>query len=160
MTMVLQETMSGLNGMTHREYGRKECCYARALPWCYSLHLLWGDTSCETLWEFVAKRQESKGNNIENHHACSPVAGYNYYGNERMYSGVDGRELEADIFFGVVYYQRLRHMVSDKFQVWIVWILQLNVTASTTGSYYWTNRHSHSSASKGNLISTCLLFSN
>ena len=45
------------------------------------------------------------------------VAGYNYYGNERMYSGVDGRELEADIFFGVVYYQRLRHMVSDKFQV-------------------------------------------
>ena len=46
------------------------------------------------------------------------VAGYNYYGNERMYSGVTGREFEADIFFGVVYYQRLRHMVSDKFQVW------------------------------------------
>ncbi|XP_070550165.1 DNA-directed RNA polymerase I subunit RPA2-like [Ptychodera flava] len=44
-------------------------------------------------------------------------AGYNYYGNERMYSGVDGRELEADIFVGVVYYQRLRHMVEDKFQV-------------------------------------------
>ena len=44
-------------------------------------------------------------------------AGYNYFGNERMYSGVDGREFEADIFFGVVYYQRLRHMVSDKFQV-------------------------------------------
>ena len=45
------------------------------------------------------------------------VAGYNYFGNERMYSGLSGRELEADIFFGVVYYQRLRHMVSDKFQV-------------------------------------------
>ncbi|XP_077978209.1 DNA-directed RNA polymerase I subunit RPA2-like [Glandiceps talaboti] len=44
-------------------------------------------------------------------------AGYNYYGNERMYSGTDGRELEADIFVGVVYYQRLRHMVEDKFQV-------------------------------------------
>ncbi|KAL5006288.1 hypothetical protein ScPMuIL_015094 [Solemya velum] len=44
-------------------------------------------------------------------------AGYNYYGTERMYSGIDGRELEADIFFGIVYYQRLRHMVSDKFQV-------------------------------------------
>ena len=34
-----------------------------------------------------------------------------------MYSGVSGSEFEADIFFGVVYYQRLRHMVSDKFQV-------------------------------------------
>ena len=45
------------------------------------------------------------------------LAGYNYYGNERMYSGTDGRELEADIFVGVVYYQRLRHMVADKFQV-------------------------------------------
>ena len=45
------------------------------------------------------------------------AAGYNYFGNERIYSGLSGRELEADIFFGVVYYQRLRHMVSDKFQV-------------------------------------------
>ncbi|PVD31138.1 hypothetical protein C0Q70_10416 [Pomacea canaliculata] len=45
------------------------------------------------------------------------AGGYNYYGTERMYSGVDGRELTADIFFGVVYYQRLRHMVSDKYQV-------------------------------------------
>ncbi len=44
-------------------------------------------------------------------------AGYNYYGTERLYSGVDGREMEADIFFGIVHYQRLRHMVSDKFQV-------------------------------------------
>ncbi|CAH3126705.1 unnamed protein product [Pocillopora meandrina] len=44
-------------------------------------------------------------------------SGYNYYGTERMYSGVDGREFEADIFFGVVYYQRLRHMVADKYQV-------------------------------------------
>ncbi|XP_064598141.1 LOW QUALITY PROTEIN: DNA-directed RNA polymerase I subunit RPA2-like [Liolophura sinensis] len=45
------------------------------------------------------------------------AAGYNYYGTERLYSGIDGREFEADIFIGVVYYQRLRHMVSDKFQV-------------------------------------------
>uniref|UniRef100_X1YWB5 DNA-directed RNA polymerase subunit beta n=1 Tax=Capitella teleta TaxID=283909 RepID=X1YWB5_CAPTE len=44
-------------------------------------------------------------------------AGYNYYGTERLYSGVNGKLFEADIFTGVVYYQRLRHMVSDKFQV-------------------------------------------
>lgn len=44
-------------------------------------------------------------------------AGYNYYGNEPMYSGITGEELHADIYIGVVYYQRLRHMVNDKFQV-------------------------------------------
>ncbi|XP_046817891.1 DNA-directed RNA polymerase I subunit RPA2 isoform X1 [Vespa crabro] len=43
--------------------------------------------------------------------------GYNYYGTERMYSGIDGREMTVDIFFGIVHYQRLRHMVSDKWQV-------------------------------------------
>ncbi|CAL5875038.1 uncharacterized protein PFLUO_LOCUS9341 [Penicillium psychrofluorescens] len=44
-------------------------------------------------------------------------AGYNYYGNEPLYSGITGREFAADIYLGVVYYQRLRHMVNDKFQV-------------------------------------------
>lgn len=45
------------------------------------------------------------------------AAGYNYYGNEPMYSGITGQEFAADIYIGVVYYQRLRHMVADKFQV-------------------------------------------
>ena len=45
------------------------------------------------------------------------AAGYNYYGNEPMYSGITGEEFAADIFLGVVFYQRLRHMVLDKFQV-------------------------------------------
>ncbi|KAL9622874.1 MAG: hypothetical protein Q9160_002800 [Pyrenula sp. 1 TL-2023] len=45
------------------------------------------------------------------------VAGFNYHGNEPMYSGITGKEFAADIYMGVVYYQRLRHMVSDKFQV-------------------------------------------
>ncbi|EZF72770.1 hypothetical protein H105_05053 [Trichophyton soudanense CBS 452.61] len=44
-------------------------------------------------------------------------AGYNFHGNEPMYSGITGREFAADIYIGVVYYQRLRHMVNDKFQV-------------------------------------------
>ncbi|XP_070167298.1 DNA-directed RNA polymerase I subunit RPA2 [Polyergus mexicanus] len=45
------------------------------------------------------------------------LGGYNYYGTERMYSGIYGCEMEASIFFGMVHYQRLRHMVSDKWQV-------------------------------------------
>ncbi|SCU84968.1 LANO_0C02938g1_1 [Lachancea nothofagi CBS 11611] len=44
-------------------------------------------------------------------------AGYNFHGNEPMYSGATGEELRVDIYVGVVYYQRLRHMVNDKFQV-------------------------------------------
>lgn len=44
-------------------------------------------------------------------------SGYNYFGNEPMYSGVTGEELRADIYVGLVFYQRLRHMVNDKFQV-------------------------------------------
>ncbi|KAF9930755.1 DNA-directed RNA polymerase I subunit rpa2 [Modicella reniformis] len=45
------------------------------------------------------------------------AAGYNYHGNEPMYSGITGEEFKIDIYLGVVYYQRLRHMVSDKYQV-------------------------------------------
>ncbi|KAL8171002.1 hypothetical protein V2J09_022806 [Rumex salicifolius] len=43
--------------------------------------------------------------------------GFNYHGTEVLYSGVYGEELTCEIFMGPVYYQRLRHMVSDKFQV-------------------------------------------
>ena len=37
---------------------------------------------------------------------------------ETLVSGVTGEEFAADIYISPVYYQRLRHMVSDKFQVW------------------------------------------
>ncbi|KAL0482881.1 DNA-directed RNA polymerase I subunit RPA2 [Acrasis kona] len=54
---------------------------------------------------------------VDHYGALLSKAGFNYHGNEMMYSGTLGREMQADIFLGVVYYQRLRHMVSDKFQV-------------------------------------------
>lgn len=43
--------------------------------------------------------------------------GYEYLGTEEMYSGVHGTMMTANIFVGVIYYQRLRHMVLDKAQV-------------------------------------------
>lgn len=45
------------------------------------------------------------------------AAGYNHCGTETFYSGVTGEPLRCEIFFGIVYYQRLRHMVKDKAQV-------------------------------------------
>ena len=40
--------------------------------------------------------------------------GYESYGNEVMYNGLTGEQLETSIFLGPVYYQRLKHMVNDK----------------------------------------------
>ena len=36
------------------------------------------------------------------------------YGNEIMYNGLNGEQLETEIFIGPVFYQRLKHMVNDK----------------------------------------------
>ncbi len=38
------------------------------------------------------------------------AAGFNHLGGERMYSGMSGKEMHANMFVGLVYYQRLRHM--------------------------------------------------
>ncbi|CDJ66822.1 DNA-directed RNA polymerase I subunit RPA2, putative [Eimeria necatrix] len=45
------------------------------------------------------------------------ASGYQYYGKEELYSGVYGMPLTCHIFTGLIYYQRLRHMVTDKAQV-------------------------------------------
>ena len=36
------------------------------------------------------------------------------HGNEVLYNGFTGRKINAQIFFGPTYYQRLKHMVDDK----------------------------------------------
>lgn len=42
------------------------------------------------------------------------AAGFSYGGKDVVVSGITGEHLEAYIFFGPVYYQRLKHMVVDK----------------------------------------------
>tara|TARA_B110000090_G_scaffold43874_1_gene49140 strand:- start:1554 stop:5234 length:3681 start_codon:yes stop_codon:yes gene_type:complete len=40
--------------------------------------------------------------------------GYESHGNEILYNGLTGEQLETSVFLGPVFYQRLKHMVSDK----------------------------------------------
>ena len=40
--------------------------------------------------------------------------GFESNGNEIMYSGLTGEQLESSVFIGPVFYQRLKHMVADK----------------------------------------------
>ncbi|KAL6518573.1 DNA-directed RNA polymerase III subunit 2 [Orobanche gracilis] len=40
--------------------------------------------------------------------------GFNYTGKDFIYSGITGEPLEAYIFMGPIYYQKLKHMVLDK----------------------------------------------
>ncbi|XP_025093767.1 DNA-directed RNA polymerase II subunit RPB2 [Pomacea canaliculata] len=40
--------------------------------------------------------------------------GYNLRGNEVLFNGFTGRKLNAQVFLGPTYYQRLKHMVDDK----------------------------------------------
>lgn len=40
--------------------------------------------------------------------------GYQLRGNEVLYNGFSGRKINAQVFIGPTYYQRLKHMVDDK----------------------------------------------
>ena len=41
-------------------------------------------------------------------------AGYEAHGNELLYCGLSGEQVECSVFMGPVFYQRLKHMVNDK----------------------------------------------
>jgi DNA-directed RNA polymerase II subunit RPB2 len=40
--------------------------------------------------------------------------GFEPYGSEMLYNGHTGEMMEAEVFMGPIYYQRLKHMVEDK----------------------------------------------
>jgi len=51
---------------------------------------------------------------VENISETLHLCGYQKRGNEVMYNGHTGRKLEAQIFIGPTFYQRLKHLVDDK----------------------------------------------
>ena len=40
--------------------------------------------------------------------------GYNFLGKDMLTSGITGQQMAAYIYFGPIYYQKLKHMVVDK----------------------------------------------
>ena len=54
------------------------------------------------------------GEKMEEVKAVMSKAGFQYSGKEKMYDGRTGKAFPVEVFIGVVYYQKLHHMVADK----------------------------------------------
>jgi DNA-directed RNA polymerase II subunit RPB2 len=75
-----------------------ECVFAKLC----SLEGCIGDGSV-----FIGVDLESVGDTMES-------KGFQKHGNEVLYNGRTGQQIEADVFIGPTYYLRLKHMVADK----------------------------------------------
>ena len=51
---------------------------------------------------------------VDSYYAGLEKHDYERYGNEILYNGKTGGQIETEIFFGPTYYFRLKHMVEDK----------------------------------------------
>jgi DNA-directed RNA polymerase subunit B len=56
---------------------------------------------------FLGEKFDSIKDVLENH-------GFKHSGKETMYDGRTGKKFPADVYMGIVYYQKLHHMVADK----------------------------------------------
>jgi DNA-directed RNA polymerase II subunit RPB2 len=55
-----------------------------------------------------------KGSNYSTYAPLLVKAGFNSSGNQILYNGMTGEQLQSDIYIGPTYYMRLKHMVKDK----------------------------------------------
>ena len=55
-----------------------------------------------------------KGANYTTYAPLLVEAGFNSTGNQILYNGMTGEQLQSDIYIGPTYYMRLKHMVKDK----------------------------------------------
>ena len=63
--------------------------------------------------------------------------GYHYSGKDYVTSGVTGEPLAAYVFFGPVYYQRLKHMVMDKMHARARYAARSSLLARPAGPPPW-----------------------
>jgi DNA-directed RNA polymerase III subunit RPC2 len=54
------------------------------------------------------------GSKVEDMQKILIESGFGYAGKDMLTSGITGQSLEAYVFFGPIYYQKLKHMVMDK----------------------------------------------
>jgi DNA-directed RNA polymerase II subunit RPB2 len=57
---------------------------------------------------------QNKGSKVQVFGNMLNELGYHSSGNEILYNGMDGTQIESEIFMGPNYYMRLKHMVKDK----------------------------------------------
>ena len=55
-----------------------------------------------------------KGSNYSTYAPLLVEAGFNSTGNQILYNGMSGEQIQSDIYIGPTYYMRLKHMVKDK----------------------------------------------
>jgi len=57
---------------------------------------------------------QMKGSNYSTYAPFLVKAGFNSTGNQILYNGMTGEQIQSDIYIGPTYYMRLKHMVKDK----------------------------------------------
>ena len=71
---------------------------------------------CGLLGSFYDASPFENENEAENITNMMETLDYEQYGNEILYNGYTGEQMNVSIFMGMQYYQRMKHMVHDKVQ--------------------------------------------